>query len=223
MNPSNIFPEMTIDRGGNLYYTWSQAGGASTTTNQNKHDEGGEGDVAGEQDVWYTYSQGGGLTGTWAPPIDLTKEANDSAVFPWMVAGDPGQVDLIYYKANNGINSNVAFVDANGNSCEEGDPGCQPNPAVWNTFFAQSQNALNTGANFKSVQVSAQPNHIGVLCTGGLGCDEDRELLDFITVDVDHLGAAVIATPTTTRPGTATRATRTRARSPGTACSRTSR
>jgi hypothetical protein len=193
VNPSNIFPQMTIDRGGNLYYTWSQSQNTSTTTSQNKHDEGGAGDVAGEQDIYYTWSTRGGLAGTWAAPINLTKEANDSAVFPWLVAGDPGQVDIVYYKANNGINSNVAFVDANGNACEQGDPGCNPNPAVWNVFFGQSQNALNTGPNFKSVQVSAQPNHIGVLCTGGLGCDQDRDLLDFFTVDVDHLGAAVIA------------------------------
>jgi hypothetical protein len=40
--------------------------------------------------------------------------------------------------------------------------------------------------------VSAEPNHLGIICTGGVGCDEDRDLLDFITVDVDHLGAAHI-------------------------------
>jgi hypothetical protein len=64
---------------------------------------------------------------------------------------------------------------------------------VWNVYFGQSQNALNTGPNFKSVQVSAEPNHLGQLCTNGLNCSGDRDLLDFLTVDVDHLGAAVIA------------------------------
>src|SRR5205085_2713178 len=83
------------------------------------------------------------------PPIDLTGEANDSAVFPWMVAGSPGQVDLVLYKANSGLNPNIAFYDANGNPCTEGDPGCNPNTTVWNTYFGQSQNALNTGANFE--------------------------------------------------------------------------
>lgn len=195
VNPSNIFVQMTIDRGGNLYYTWSQTQGASTTSSQGKRtDPGSPREKAGEQDIYYTYSTGGGLTGTWATPINLTKESGDSAVFPWMVAGDPGQVDLVYYKSNSGLNSNVALVDESGQPCDDdAAPGCDPNPAVWNTYFAQSQNALNTGANFKSVQVTAQPNHIGVLCTGGLGCDEDRDLLDFITVDVDRLGAAHIA------------------------------
>ncbi|MFL6010742.1 MAG: hypothetical protein ACJ734_02995 [Gaiellaceae bacterium] len=177
VQPSNIFPEMTIDKGGNLYYTWSQAQNAATTSHQKVHDEPGESsDTAGEQDIYYTYSQRGGSAGTWASPINLTKESGDSAIFPWMVAGDPGQVDLVYYKSNSGINSNI-----------------QPPSSTWNVYFAQSQNALNTGADFKSVQVSAQPNHVGLICTGGLGCDEDRDLLDFFTVDIDHLGAAVIA------------------------------
>jgi len=189
---------MTIDRGGNLYYTWSQSQ-ATAVSSRSKHTEPEEGPVQeGEQDIYYTFSQGGGVAGSWAAPINLTKESNDSAVFPWMVAGDPGQVDIVYYKSNSGVNSNFALVDDQG-GCEEDANApnpCdnpRPNPAVWNVYFGQSQNALNSGPTFKSVQVSAQPNHIGVLCTGGLGCDADRDLLDFFTVDVDHLGAAVIA------------------------------
>jgi hypothetical protein len=161
VDPANIFVQMTIDRAGNLYYTWSQAQIASN----------GE---EGEQDIYYTFSTDGGAH--WVAPIDLTPEANDSAVFPWMVAGDAGRVDLVFYKSNNGENSNVA-----------------PPDTVWNVYFAQSMNALNTGSNFKTVQVSTEPNHIGGLCTEGLNCSGDRDLLDFLTVDVDHLGAAVIA------------------------------
>src|SRR5438034_10606840 len=161
VDPAQIFVQMAIDRAGNLYYNWSQARNVTSS---------GE----GEQDIYYTFSTDGGVH--WASPIDLTGSANDSAVFPWMVAGDAGRVDLVYYKSNSGANSNVA-----------------PPDTVWNVYFAQSMNALNTGANFKSAQVSAEPNHIGGLCTGGLSCSGDRDLLDFFTVDVDHLGAAVIA------------------------------
>ena len=178
-NPANIFPQLTIDRGGNLYYTWSE--------------ERTPGD---EQDVYYAYSTTGGET--WSQPIPLTQETGDSAVFPWMVAGDPGQVDIVYYKSNSGLNSNVSFVDANGNACpdpqsEEGCTGAHPNPTVWNVYFGQSQNALNTGSNFKSVQISDHPIHTGSVSTGGLGGEADRSLLDFLTVDVDHLGAANVA------------------------------
>jgi hypothetical protein len=188
-NPVNIFPQLTIDRGGNLYYTWSQTQGPG-------EDDAG---LTGEQDVYYSFARfagpATGETGTWAPPINLTKEANDSAVFPWMVAGDPGQVNLVMYKANTGINSNFAFVDAEGNECAQGDPGCVANPSVWNVYFGQSQNALNSGPNFKLVQVSAAPNHLGQVCTLGLACalSGDRSLLDFLTVEIDSRGAALIA------------------------------
>src|SRR3954453_2397235 len=59
-------------------------------------------------------------------------------------------------------------------------------------MFGQSQNALNTGSNFKHVQVTDHPNHIGQVCTAGTACSGDRDLLDFFTVDLDHLGAANI-------------------------------
>jgi hypothetical protein len=155
-NPANIFPQLTVDRGGNLYYTWSE-----------------EKSQDGEQDVYYAFSTTGGES--WSPPIPLTQETGDAAVFPWVQAGDPGQVDITYYKSNSGLNSNL-----------EGDQ-------VWNTYFGQSQNALNTGSNFKSVQISDHPIHIGSVSTGGLGGEANRNLLDFLTVDVDHLGAANVA------------------------------
>ena len=175
-NPVNLFPQMTVDTAGNLYYTWSQTQGPA-------QDSSG---FIGEQDVYYTFSTNGGAT--WVPPIPLTQEKNDSAVMPWMVAGDAGRVDIVYYKANSGLNSNVGF-DTSGN------------PMVWNVYFGQSLNALNTGSNFKNVQISDHPNHLGGICTAGLSCSGDRDLLDFFTVDIDHLGAAnvVWADDNTTR------------------------
>src|SRR5207244_11434494 len=118
--PVNPFPEMTVDKAGNLYYTWSQTQGPAS-------DASG---LTGEQAVYYTYATDRGTT--WVPPIPLTQEANDSAVMPWMVAGDAGRVDLVYYKANRGLNSNVGFDSSR-------------NPMVWNVYFGQSMNALNTG------------------------------------------------------------------------------
>ena len=121
---------------GNLYFTWSQAQTFNPGTPQNE----------GETDAYYTYSQGGGLEGSWVSPINLTNETGDSAVFPWMVAGSPGQVDLVLYKANSGLNPNIAFYDSNGQSCDpSSQTGCQSNTTVWNTYFGQSQNALNSG------------------------------------------------------------------------------
>jgi hypothetical protein len=200
-NPANLFPELTIDTAGNLYYVWAQTQGSEKQPN-----------IGGETDVYYSFSTSGGTT--WSQPIPLTQENGDSAVMPWAVAGDPGQVDLVYYKSDTGLNPNVAFIDQNGNPCEEDvsplspappcpPTGAQKNPSVWNVFFAQSQNALNTGSNFKSVQISDHPIHLGQVCTAGLLCtvSGDRSLLDFFTVDVDHLGAAVVAFTDTNNSG----------------------
>ncbi len=156
--PRNIFVQMTVDKGGNLYYDWAQSQVDSSGT------------TSGETDIYYAYSTSGG--DSWSSPINLTQETGDSAVFPWMVAGDPGQVDLVYYKANTG--------DYPPNATQ----------AVWNVYFSQSQNALNPGPNFKSVQISDHPNHVGPICTSGLGCSGGRTLGDFFTMDIDHLGAA---------------------------------
>lgn len=172
-DPAYIFPNLAIDSAGNLYYDWAMS--QTFDVNGNTQNEG-------ETDVYYTYSTNGGAS--WVPPIDLTPETGDSAVFPWMVGGSPGQVDLTFYKANTGLNPNVAVTSSGG-----------ANPSVWNVYFAQSQNALNPGANFKTVQISDEPNHIGQICTGGIGCSSggNRDLLDFFTIDVDHLGAANIS------------------------------
>ncbi len=158
--PRNIFVQMAVDNGGNLYYDWAQSQVDSNGT------------TFGETDIYYAYSTTGG--DTWSSPIDLTQEPGDSAVFPWMVAGDPGQVDLVYYKANTG------------------DYPAKATGAVWNVYFSQSQNALNSGPNFKSVQISDHPNHVGPICTSGLGCSGGRTLGDFFTMDIDHLGAASV-------------------------------
>src|SRR5204863_3628650 len=83
---------------------------------------------------------------------------------------------------------------SSGQDCAEGSPGCKPNTTAWNTYFSQSQNALNPGPNFKSVQISDHPIHTGGICTQGTACEsgaeQNRDLLDFLTIDVDHTGAA---------------------------------
>jgi hypothetical protein len=183
-NPVNLFPQIDVDRGGNIYYTWSQTQGPG------QNDSG----LLGETDVYYTYSTNGGVA--WAAPIDLTQSTGKTAVMPWLVAGDPGLVDIVYYQSNTGLNPNVATVSASGNACDINNPddtSCpNPNPSVWNVIFGQSNNATNPGANFSNVQVTDHPNHIGQICTAGLACNGDRDLLDFFTIDVDHLGAANI-------------------------------
>lgn len=155
-DPGNIFPQLTADLAGNLYFVWSQDQSPGST---------------GTQAVYYTYSTNGGTQ--WAKPIELT--SGGSAIFPWMQAGSKGRVDLVYYQSNNADNSNDSS-----------------STAFWNVYFGQSQNALSAKGGFNRSQVSVHPNHIGQVCTGGIGCSSggNRDLADFFTVDVDHQGAA---------------------------------
>jgi hypothetical protein len=196
-NPANIFPDLVVDRGGNLYVTWSQTQGPAMDHPFDPTTQTGGTGLLGETDVYYTYSTTGGAT--WAPPIDLTQSNNNSAVMPWLVAGDSGLVDIVYYQSNSGLNPNVAFVDNNGNACDPSDTEADcggngnPNPSVWNVIFGQSNNATNPGSNFNNVQITDHPNHVGQICTAGLACNGDRDLGDFFTVDVDHLGAANVS------------------------------
>jgi hypothetical protein len=196
-NPANIFPDLVVDRGGNLYVTWSQTQGPAMDHPFDVTTQTGGTGLLGETDVYYSYSTNAGAA--WAPPIDLTQSTNKSAVFPWLVAGDPGLVDIVYYQANTGLNPNVAFVDNNGNACDPSDTEAdcggngKPNPSVWNVIFGQSNNALNPGSNFNNVQITDHPNHVGQICTSGLACSGDRDLGDFFTIDVDHLGAANVS------------------------------
>jgi len=162
----NLFAQATVDNAGNLYYVWSQTQGPGTDAN---------GNLVGEQDVYYSFSQDGGLT--WSTPFNVTPETGDGAIMPWAVAGDAGRLDLVFYKANTGQNSNDST-----------------NPSIWNVFLAQSLNALSATSSFKVMQISNRSNHAGQICTSGLACTTggNRNLLDFFTVDVDHLGAAVV-------------------------------
>jgi hypothetical protein len=161
-NPINLFPDLTVDKAGNLYFTWSQTAGDSTGS-----------DLGGRTDVYYTFSTDGGLT--WHAPIQET--SGTTAVMPWIVAGDSGKVDLVWYQSRNATTN----------------PNLAPPDSEWNVFFSQSLNALTPGTFGTPQTLNSHANHYGPICTSGIGCgSSNRNLLDFFTVDVDHQGAAEV-------------------------------
>ena len=67
--------------------------------------------------------------------------------------------------------------------------------ATWHVYLAQL-----AGSSFAQTQVNANPNHHGVICTGGTGCGPGtRNLLDLFQVAVDPVvgKAAIIYTDDT--------------------------
>jgi hypothetical protein len=82
------FPTMAIDKAGNLYAVWEQAPIDAS------------GNVIGDTVLRYSYSTDQG--NTWAPPIAIDTSGSPlgtlhNNVFAWVVAGDDGRVNIVWY------------------------------------------------------------------------------------------------------------------------------
>jgi hypothetical protein len=64
------FPNLAVDRGGNVYALWSD-----------------------NHNVYYAFSTDG--AGTWSGPFQVSKTGTN--IFPWATAGDAGKLDVVYY------------------------------------------------------------------------------------------------------------------------------
>ena len=152
---TNVIPTMAVDRAGNLYATWSQTASS----------------------VWMASSTDRGQT--WSPPRRVSPPTlTGTNIMSWIVAGDPGRVDIVWYRspiAGNPVDSS----------------------SVWDIYMAQSINVLDATPTFTTVKVSQNAIHRGQICLDGLNCDlavpmQDRSFLEFPSVTIDSKGAAVI-------------------------------
>ena len=118
--------------------------------------------------VWFSTSADHGSS--WSAAVAVNSGQAATAVFPW-IAAYRGQVDVVYY----------------GTPADSKD---DPN-AVWDTYLART---TDDGARFTQVKVSDHPNHVGVICTQGTGCQRGtRNLLDLFEVAINPLnGKAVV-------------------------------
>ncbi len=71
-NFANQFPNVAIDRAGNMYAAWSD-----------------------DQNVYVSFSRDHGKS--WSAPQRVNQGSAVTAIFPWMAAGDAGKVDIVYY------------------------------------------------------------------------------------------------------------------------------
>ena len=168
------FAPMTLDDAGNLYVTWAQAPVDGTT-----------GQVSGSSQIYMAVSTNHGAT--WGPPIRVTAATPNlqTSLFPWIVAGDPGRVDIVWYGT------------PTLGSCPNQPCGSSAITAHWSVMMAQSLNAIvngkpNPNPSFATTLVSEVSNHYGSICTFGISCTTggDRGLLDFISVTIGLKGEA---------------------------------
>jgi len=174
----NDFAVMAIDKSGGLYATWSQAP-ADTS-----------GNITGPSHIFYSYSGDDGLT--WTKEQQVDHGTTDVNVFAWMVAGNAGAIDVVWYGTKKAPAPTVTSYDSGKQVTD------------WFPYLAQSLNANGSAPTFTSpTAVSQHPSHNGGICTMGIGCTAggDRSLADFLQVDINSAGAAVVSWADTSNNG----------------------
>jgi hypothetical protein len=150
------FTVVAVDRASNVYVVWSE-----------RHPE------LQRTDTMLAVSKDRGAT--WSEPI-LVNQGPQTTTFPWIVAGDAGKIDIVYYG-----------TDQKGPSPEQ-----VPATAKWKVYLTQSLNALAPVPTFKENPATGFI-HEGSICTSGTDCASGtRDLLDFFQIDVDSQGNANI-------------------------------
>jgi PKD repeat protein len=151
---ATVFPVMSIDKAGNLYAVWSDGAKIKMAASADRGNH-------------------------WTAPAQVNPEAMTGMnIMPWIVAGDPGRVDVIWYHTFGGNDTN----------------------AKWDVQMAQALDALGGNPAFTVNKVNENTIHTGEICLDGLNCDistltgepRDRSFAEFPSIDIDSKGAAYI-------------------------------
>ncbi len=148
---AHVFPSVALDSAGNLYIAFSD--GVTS---------------------FLTHSSDGGLD--WSTPVRVNAGSNaKTSVEPWVVAGDPGKVDVFFYGT--------------------ADPNFNSSSAQWSIYMAQSLNALAPVPTF-AITAATGVMHIGAICNNGTGCAAGtRNLLEYFFPDVYPNGNVFVPYP----------------------------
>lgn len=168
-----IFPNLTLDRGGNLHLVFTQS---NATDHTNSH-------------IFLTSTANPAAAApTWTTAVQVDHGAgNVSACEAWAVAGSPGIVNVAW------LGSTLATPNDAPTHLDKSD--------WWNVFFAQVSGALTaTPTIAQSLVAPAVHNHS--ICLNGLGCASantphgepgNRDLLEYFRMSLDPDGNANIA------------------------------
>ncbi len=139
-------------------------------------------DTGGELYYAWAETQGGAMrifvshsedkAETWGNPI-VVSPPGMSAAFPWVVAGSPDHLAVAYDAAQGTFK-----------------PDDAPANTTWKPMVSFVDD-VHTGAA-DTVAVTATPNHVGPICTGGTGCTSGRNLGDFFEMGRDKWGHVVV-------------------------------
>ena len=123
------------------------------------------------EQIWLAVSNDLGQTWTEHQVTETTRVR----ALPWLAAGDDGRLAIAYYET-----VDVATGSSDG---QEG---------WWDVKTAVTLDALNETPEFTFMTVD-EDVHKGGIQTTGTGGGSDRDLGDFLTVDIDHLGRILVS------------------------------
>jgi hypothetical protein len=170
------WPAIALDSADNVYAIWDD----------NPVDESNQDSCGGAKplpnNILMSVSKDFGLT--WSTPITVAHADSGRVFWPWVAAGDPGKVSVVWYQS-----SKVADLD-----CEDSD------------ITIGEAHILNATAASPTIDtahpVGRRRIHAGSVCQGGTTCvaeNKDRRLGDFFTNAVDARGCVLIASGDTTQ------------------------
>ena len=136
----NQFVNVAVDKAGVVYVAYSDNHG-----------------------IFYQYSKTHGKT--FSAPVQVS-QGTDTAVMPWLAAGDAGKIDLVYYQATG----------------YSGNPEVAPISVAWKVVMAQSLTAASARPGYSYTTVNPVVHHGGV-CEGGALCTGNRDLYDDFGVE----------------------------------------
>jgi hypothetical protein len=163
---------LALDRAGTLYLVW-------TTDDRRPGTSGGCSGAASPKanSLMLVSSSDGGHS--WSAPRTLAHPGT-TVLWPWVVAGDRGELDVAWYQYDQVV-----------------DLDCAPDDAAMRVMSARL-----SGSALQVTDVLGRPMHYGQVCTSGTACvatGHDRRLGEFFTLALDDRGCVLVATGDTTR------------------------
>ncbi len=115
------------------------------------------------------------LGDTWAGPWKISPPGVQTTMFHALSTGAPGQVGM-------------AFL---GTKDTPDGPNGAPEGTLWHLYVVTTSDGLASAPTFTSYQVTPDddPAQVGRICTGGIGCDGGRNLLEFIDTAIHPDGS----------------------------------
>lgn len=167
---------IAIDDAGGLYLVWDDDPRASGTSGGC---DGAETPVANSIRMVHS----GDFGKTWGAPVTVARPQGQRVLWPWVVAGDKGKVNVVWYQTDKVV-----------------DLACQnAELRAMSTTITAADTASPQPGN--SADVAGRPISVGNICQSGTTCvatGEDRRLGDFFTNAIDERGCVMVATGDTT-------------------------